>query len=511
MPYEAFIVDFTLNEEKQFKILELGPLETSNVKNTAINQYETFLRERLGEQVYTVRINKGDSFQYELTSLDPEHEALFSGLHGEVKHLGDQKLEAELRELLQGLAARKQVFGNKVRLSCLFNRDKEKHARLNLFFDWHQQKNTKSSLLITDVSGVFAEACYNKKTLHHFAEGNPLYPATYCGDIDGIDAKALASFMEKNEHTHYVLKPINASNGSGVLVLKKEEVCHYLKRIRSGNCADAFWRASHYEAFLSWDAQERKKQVSQRKTDTVLPFLLQACCPSKSLTLDDGRSYHPTGRLVVAVDDNNKLQILDAYWKLPAESISIKNDLSTETLVSRVSQQRDPNVVPISSEDLDVIKQQFYEHFPMLFQRIRTEELDIYKNYGKECFHASIVEQVSEIDFSGSLERICHFVKYFLRLDDQCDQQAAQFVFSLLGVSATWFSHDVQCPWDDFVTLLKRYFQQAITEKEFFRLIAEAEPDIPSVGDSVHGFLTAPSRQDGVVHTEAQGLQQHTL
>ncbi len=201
--------------------------------------------------------------------------------------------------------------------------------------------------------------------------------------------------------------------------------------------------------------------------------------------------------------------MLDGYWKLPAEPTSEEHDLSTKTLVSRVSQQRDPNVVPISSGDLDVVKQQFYEHFPILFQRIRTEELDIYKNYGKECFHASIVEQVSEIDFSGTLERICHFVKYFLRVDDQCDQQAARFVFSLLGANATWFYHDVQCPWDDFVTLLTRYFQQAITEQAFLRLIAERKPAIPSVGDSVHGFLPAPAASVvDSVDAQARGLKQ---
>lgn len=381
----GFIVDFTLDEQGRFIILELGEINNSKLSgnkallnpggNSIREQYRDFLLARSPRTPTKIIIGNAASY-IGISSFDINERRLFKSAFP--FHLRQDKADIEIViPFLITMALRdKQKTFRDVLLqpSRLADQDLSKRIAIELLLariSATQSKTASTKFLMLPLA--LHAACKNKKNLHRYMQDSIIYPKTFCGRLAPLDRIALANFLSNSDHDFFVLKPTNGSCGHGVVVLHKIKILNYLDNIINGYCIDPFWR------------QEENRKAY---------FLLQECRPSKKITVGT-EQYRPTGRLVFAYDDSDitttgPLKFLGSYWKLPA--LPAADEYSTESLVSRISSRSPTSKSPISAviaeEDLLIILEQFYQHFLPVYEQMLKDTSSALARYkrtiGKE-------------------------------------------------------------------------------------------------------------------------------
>lgn len=139
-------------------------------------------------------------------------------------------------------------------------------------------------------------------------EGLRLFRPGCCECDKKIGQYELQAIMELMPSDYYVIKPLNASRGRGVVMLHRQELCTTIQTLFSKG---ATMLKAKDQAFAYWPSDKNKT------------FLLEQFYASKSLVVD-GHPYDPTMRVVFILSNNaGKTQVtfLDAYWKLPEKSL----------------------------------------------------------------------------------------------------------------------------------------------------------------------------------------------
>lgn len=368
----SFVVDFTLNELDQFKILELGLLEYSATPGfDDLHPEETIeMREKkhmgaiIGQEALCINIGTAYSLETNfltVSALDADRNIAVKKLINDHAFIKSETITNFLITLASYSSARTMpLLWNQIRG---FNNEYFK-----AFVSWYHTAAPQSNLVLQVPYFEFYQTCVNKQSLHDYIKDSPIYPKTFSGNFLSLCPYSLNTFFNETESDYYVLKPTDSSCGKGVVVLSKNEVIPYLESIKESQCTEDYW-----------------------KTHSKASFLLQVCSPSKTIIASDGRGYRPTGRLVFTITDQRepKFELLGAFWKFPKKPCDIPiAEFSRNTLVSMSSlDQYNPELqisADISDIDLSKILTQFHEHFLPIYKKIVNADCENYQHHYSE-------------------------------------------------------------------------------------------------------------------------------
>ena len=171
-----------------------------------------------------------------------------------------------------------------------------------------------------------------------------------------ITDEQLSLVVSQMPSDFYVIKPLNASKGLGVIIVSREELVQTIKMLFCDESPDyAKATTGWLDRVLQQDEKNgvHKNQQNLGQTDKKeneydywqrdknKKFLLEQFCPSKVIEID-GHPYDPTMRVVfILSNDGGKaiVTFLDAYWKLPAKSLDQKGSM-TQQHKSHINKQR---------------------------------------------------------------------------------------------------------------------------------------------------------------------------
>jgi len=160
------------------------------------------------------------------------------------------------------------------------------------------------------------------------------YPKKYASDL----AETICSDLQSKI---YVIKPINAAKGDGVIMVEKKDLEKTLKLIVLKDPLPL--ALSQDSSYTYW------------KNDRNPLFLVEEFVGSKPLVVEE-KVYDPTMRVIFVLYNDNGLaqvQFLGAYWKLPAKSLDQKGTL-TELYKSKISGGKICSV-KVSPEDYSMV------------------------------------------------------------------------------------------------------------------------------------------------------------
>jgi len=155
-----------------------------------------------------------------------------------------------------------------------------------------------------------------------------------------------------------VIKPINASRGWGVIVVKKSDLAQTLKTI----FCDIEGLESMDDSYSYWAKYKRDE------------FLVESFERSKHVVVD-GKKYDGTMRVVFSLASNNgqiELQFLGSYWKLPKKSIDDFGSL-TEKHKSKIGDGK--GMAKVDECDARHVQNLLADLLPKLYVRMIENEL----------------------------------------------------------------------------------------------------------------------------------------
>lgn len=122
------------------------------------------------------------------------------------------------------------------------------------------------------------------------------------------------TILEKMPARMYVIKPLNAFKGDGVIMVAAEDLDETLRYIftQQRTIPRESLKVVNGHAFTD-------KTYSYWRTDKAAYFIVEELCHSKAIELD-GKSYDPTMRVVCMLSylsGEININYLAAYWKLP--------------------------------------------------------------------------------------------------------------------------------------------------------------------------------------------------
>lgn len=150
----------------------------------------------------------------------------------------------------------------------------------------------------------------------------------------------------------YVIKPLNAANGWGVLIVEATELDETLKTI--------FSKRDELRNFTD-------KSYSYWYKDNNRNFLVEEYVASKVTTVRN-KPFDGTMRVVFTLDyepDNVNITFLGGYWKLPCKSLNDKGSL-TDLHKSKINPSF-PSSTKISGKDFKKVKGILKEILPKLY------------------------------------------------------------------------------------------------------------------------------------------------
>ncbi len=165
---------------------------------------------------------------------------------------------------------------------------------------------------------------------------------------------------------YYVIKPLSAAKGYGVIITTHKRLDYMLKNIINRSNKVQF---SHDPTFRHWLFDRNKK------------FIVEEFETSKTITVE-GRRYDPTMRMVFALHyDQGKIHLtfIDGYWKLPVKSLDEKGTL-TQKRKSNINPKR-ASSAKIAPNDLEQVKTTLSYALPKIYykmlQKIKTRHISI--------------------------------------------------------------------------------------------------------------------------------------
>lgn len=195
---------------------------------------------------------------------------------------------------------------------------------------------------------------FNDKFLKSFKPQWKVYPKEYTN----ILAKTIQNDFSTTDT--YVIKPLNAANGWGVIITDKDHLDENLKTI----------------------LENKKKLLSSQDTsysywarDLNKSFLVEAYVPSKKVIVDE-KPYDATMRVVFTLSLNdNKINtsFLGSYWKLPAHSLEEPGTLN-EQHKSKI-RIGTPSSAKVNSQDLQHVKSLMSSMLPRLYANMLVTKM----------------------------------------------------------------------------------------------------------------------------------------
>lgn len=170
------------------------------------------------------------------------------------------------------------------------------------------------------------------------------------------------------EADDYVIKPVNAARGAGVVIVKDEQLDETLQQLLSRS--------------LSEDDDGRK---TYWKNYVAPVFVVQKRERSK-LIEKDGKHYDGTMRVVMTAwqeDGETKLKIHDAYWKLPKvavgesgqDAISYSTPVSTSAYFETSSRELG-HAAAVSQQDKDQVFGQLEKVIPAVVTKMAAKDYE---------------------------------------------------------------------------------------------------------------------------------------
>jgi len=143
----------------------------------------------------------------------------------------------------------------------------------------------------------------------------------------------------------YVIKPVNAAMGNGVIIVEKQNLDKTLRLIFEDTHKDLPEYLMHDTSYSHW------------KKDSNNIFLVEEFAVSKPLTIEE-KTYDPTMRIIFVLYNDLGLahvKFLGAYWKLPAKSLNEQATL-TECHKSKIAAGRTSSA-QVDIEDFKAVQE----------------------------------------------------------------------------------------------------------------------------------------------------------
>jgi hypothetical protein len=202
------------------------------------------------------------------------------------------------------------------------------------------KKKYPTCIILGEVSNHFVR---NKDTTCNLFKGTeiesfvPKFNIYECKYTPALSKKIIADLGGQT----FVIKPINASLGHGIIIVEKEDLDKTLHLIFNNKKDLKPYKndMSYYYWFKTHGAK----------------FLVEEYAPSKIITVEN-KSYDPTMRVVFCLLNNAGtiyVKFFDAYWKLPSKSLEDVGSL-TEKHKSHVT--RSHSSAKVSDEDFELVK-----------------------------------------------------------------------------------------------------------------------------------------------------------
>jgi hypothetical protein len=193
---------------------------------------------------------------------------------------------------------------------------------------------------------------FEEESLMEFRPQCKIYKKKYTPEL-------AASIIEQIPSQFYVIKPLNAAKGYGVLIVDKKELDLVLYLILQDKTHLKEKRGD--VSFTHW---------MNDKNDS---FLIEEFVASKTLTIDD-KPYDPTLRIVfVLYNDAGKEHVvfLDGYWKLPEKALTTKGSM-TEKHKSHITESHQSSAA-VDKTDFDQVTKTLEPVLLQLYHRMLAQ------------------------------------------------------------------------------------------------------------------------------------------
>jgi hypothetical protein len=182
------------------------------------------------------------------------------------------------------------------------------------------------------------------------------------------DPSLAADIQKKLPSEFYVIKPLNAFKGCGVMMLAAHDLDAVLKSITSGNArrrkTDQTFHFNGYSytdrTYSYWDEYQEPY------------FIIEELCQSRIIEFE-GKRYDPTMRVVFVLRHFNGVITVDylaAYWKLPLKSLDEKGTLT--------EQHKSVGIIPIDTTEEE--RKQLYSQLDELLPQLYAKMISIINN-----------------------------------------------------------------------------------------------------------------------------------
>jgi len=188
----------------------------------------------------------------------------------------------------------------------------------------------------------FVSSKYLTNKIFHDAKLEAFRPI--CKSYNKIYTEKLAQEITRDIPGNiYVIKPINAAQGNGIIMVERHNLDKILRIILKQDQLPT--NLSRDTSYTHWI----------KDSNTI--FLVEEFVLSKTITVDK-KLYDPTMRVIfVMYNDNKQAQIkfLGSYWKLPAKSLDEHATL-TEQYKSKIVSNRTSSA-PVNNQDYEHVQQ----------------------------------------------------------------------------------------------------------------------------------------------------------
>lgn len=161
----------------------------------------------------------------------------------------------------------------------------------------------------------------------------------------------------------FVIKPVNASLGYGVIIVDKADLESTLQLI-----------LRDYDKLA---ALCNDRSYSHWKTETSKQFIVEEFALSKTIMVN-GKPYDPTMRVVFSLINNNgviSIKFFDGYWKLPVKALDEEGTL-IEKHKSQIATHRESSV-KVDPQDFQQVQAIMSQHLPHIYLKM------LQKRYGQ--------------------------------------------------------------------------------------------------------------------------------
>ena len=209
-------------------------------------------------------------------------------------------------------------------------------------------KNLTNRLFTTDQLKKFRPKCV-------------VYPREY----DPTLAQKIINDLQCN---WFVIKPVNAARGNGILMVNKEHLDTKLKQI-------LFAYHNHLPYDNNYSIKSNAPFVNEYwRYDRNSHFLVEEYAESKTILVRD-KPYDATMRVIftLAYDQGQiSLTFLDAYWKRPVKALNEQANFREKHLSKHQPNFYESVGLEVSKEDLEAVKKLMRECMPEVYFNMLT-------------------------------------------------------------------------------------------------------------------------------------------